>query len=78
MRRFQFVEAALGDARGNLGGDATALMGFVGNDNSMGLFDRGENRCQIKGHERPRIDDFDFDAFFCEFRRRPEDATCTV
>ena len=42
-------------------------MGFVGNDNSMGLFDRRENRCQIERHERPRIDDFHFDAFFCEF-----------
>ena len=41
---FQFVEAALGDARGNLGGDATALMGFVGNDNSMGLVDRRKDR----------------------------------
>ena len=79
MARFQFVEAGLGDARGDLGGDAAALVGFVGDDDAMGLFNRGrQDRRQIEGHESARIDDFHFDAFFGELLRRPEDATCTV
>jgi len=37
--RFEFVEAALSDARGDLRGDAAALVRFVGDDDAMGFFD---------------------------------------
>ena len=34
-RRLQFVKAGLGDARGDLGSDAAALMGFIGDHDAM-------------------------------------------
>ena len=36
----ELIETGLGDARGDLGGDAAALMGFVGDDDAMSFLHR--------------------------------------
>src|SRR5918992_3339284 len=67
--RLQFIEAALGDAGGDLGGNTAALVRFISDDDAMGFLDRRKNRRQVERYESARIDHFDFDAFFGQFRR---------
>ena len=43
-------------------------MGFVGNDDTMGLFNRRDNRRQVERDKSSRVDDFDVDTFFVQLR----------
>ena len=61
-RRVQVVERALGDDRGDLGGDAVALVALVHHDGARGLLGRVDQRLLVERPRRPRVDHLRADA----------------